>query len=254
MFCVVRVIPDPRQRTPDTERDEYVWYLWTRTAASRARMGKNSAGRRSPQGEYVELRGGITHFAAEGPPDGVPLLLVHGATVPLWEFDRLVPHLHAAGFRTLRFDLYGHGLSARPSIEYTLDVFVEQAAELLEATAFPRPAAILGHSLGAAIAARLAAARPQAVERLVLVAPMLDFNATSRWTPAFRLPGFGEALMRFVGVPALVRRRRRRYAGIGQPHLSDWFLEQVSVPGFARALLSMIRSDTLGDQSARYSA
>jgi pimeloyl-ACP methyl ester carboxylesterase len=217
-------------------------------------LGRHSTTRCSPEGDYAELRGGATHFTLEGPEGGMPLLLVHGATVPLWEFDRLVPPLHVAGFRTLRFDLYGHGLSHRPPVDYTLDLFVEQAAELLEATRFPRPTAVLGHSLGAAIAARLAAARPLAVDRLVLVAPMLDFNATSRWTPAFRFPGIGEALMRFVGVPALVRRRRRRYAGIGQPHLSDWFVEQVAQPGFGRALLSMIRSETLGDQSACYSA
>ena len=220
------------------------------TAIQRTRL----SARRSSGGEYAHLGGGVTHFAAEGPADGVPLLLVHGATVPLWEFDLLAPQLHAAGFRTLRFDLYGHGLSDRPSVDYTLDLFAEQAAELLEVTAFPRPAAVLGHSLGAAIAARLAARRPGSVRRLVLVAPMLDFNATSSWTPAFRLPGVGEALMRFVGVPALVRRRRRRYAGIGQPHLTGMFLEQISYPGFAQALLSMIRLGTLGDQSARYAA
>lgn len=179
---------------------------------------------------------------------------MHGATVPHWAFDSLVPHLHAAGARTLRFDLFGHGLSDRPGVEYTLDLFARQIVELVETIGFPRPAAILGHSVGAAIAAHVAGSRPDLIDRIALVAPMLDFGATTHWAPAFRLPGIGEALMRFVGVPLLMRRRRRRYTAIGQAHLIDRFVEEVSYAGFWQALLSMVRSETFGDQSARYAA
>jgi len=119
----------------------------------------------------------------------------------------------------LRFDLYGHGLSDRPHGAYSLERFSRQTCELIEATEFLRPAALLGHSLGAAIAAAVAAANPQWIDRLVLVAPMLDFNATSAWSRLFRVALVGELLMRLVGVPALVR-RRRRYARIGLPHLT----------------------------------
>ena len=179
-------------------------------------------------------------------------MLVHGATVPCWEFDELVPMLTAAGFRTLRFDLYGHGLSDRPHGDYSLERFARQTCEVVEATGFVRPVVLLGHSLGAAIAAAVTAANPQWIERLVLVAPMLDFNSTSAWSRVFRVALVGDLLMRLVGVPALVRRRRRRYAHIGLPHLTPLFIDQVSRAGFGRALLSMIRTNTLGDQSARY--
>ncbi len=181
-------------------------------------------------------------------------MLVHGATVPCWEFDELVPLLTAAGFRTLRFDLYGHGLSDRPHGDYSLERFSRQTCELVETTGFPRPAVLLGHSLGAAIAAAVTAANPRWIERLVLVAPMLDFNSTSAWSRVFRVALVGDLLMRLVGVPALVRRRRRRYERIGLPHLTPLFVEQVSRAGFGRALLSMIRANALGDQSARYQA
>jgi pimeloyl-ACP methyl ester carboxylesterase len=86
----------------------------------------------------------------------------------------------------------------------------------------------------------------------VLVAPMLDFNSTSPWTRVFRYPGIGELAMQFIGVPALVRRRRRRYQRIGQAHLTPRFIEQVSHAGFSRGLLSMIRTSALGDQGSRY--
>jgi len=220
-------------------------------ARARARL---AAARTADRGQCVELSRGVTHYRLEGAAGALPLILVHGATVPLWEFDFLVPELVQAGFRTLRFDLYGHGLSDRPAVHYTLELFVRQTLELLEAVEFRRPAAILGHSLGAAVASAVAARQPAWIDRLVLVAPMLDFNATSAWSRLFMVPAVGELVMSLFGVRALVRRRRRRYALIGRPQLVDLFAEQVSFPGFGRALLSMIRAETLGDQTPRYAA
>ena len=205
-------------------------------------------------GHYVRLSDGLTHWRREGPPEGKPIVLVHGATVPSWEFDALVPPLLGAGFQTLRFDLYGHGASDRPAGAYTFERFTRQVVEIIESSNFPRPSLLLGHSFGAALVAAVAAARPDLAARLVLVAPMLDFSSTSGWAKVFRYPLIGEFAMQFIGVPALIRRRRRRYAGIGQPHLTPRFIEQVSYSGFGRGLLSMFRTAALGDQSARYSA
>jgi pimeloyl-ACP methyl ester carboxylesterase len=205
-------------------------------------------------GEYARLSDGLTFWRREGPPEGLPLVLVHGATVPAWEFDALVPPLLRAGFQTLRFDLYGHGASDRPAGAYTFERFTRQVVEIIESTGFPRPALFLGHSFGAALVASVAATRPDLVARLVLVTPMLDFSATSSWASVFRYPVIGELAMHLFCVPALIRRRRRRYAGIGQPHLTPRFIEQVSYAGFGRGLLSMFRTAALGDQGVRYSA
>jgi pimeloyl-ACP methyl ester carboxylesterase len=220
----------------------------------RARKPLTEQARSLSGGQYVQLSDGLTHYRAEGPADGTPLVLLHGATVSLWSFDFLVPLLGPAGFRTLRFDLFGHGLSDRPATAYTLDLFTRQTTELLEATCFPRPTAILGHSVGAAIAAAVCTACATSIEKLVLVAPMLNFNATTAWSRALRCPGLGEILMLLVARPALMRRRRTRYTGIGQPQLAERFLEHASYEGFWSALLSMVRSETLGDQSRRYAA
>jgi pimeloyl-ACP methyl ester carboxylesterase len=205
-------------------------------------------------GNYTQLSDGVTHWRREGPADGVPMVLVHGATVPCWEFDPLVPLLSAAGFQTLRFDLYGHGSSDRPPGDYNLERFMRQTIEVVEATEFPGPTIFLGHSFGAAIVAAVAAARPECVAGLVLVAPMLDFNASNRWAKVLGFPGVGKLAMRFFGAPALIRRRRRRYEHIGQSHLTQRFIEQVADGGFARGLSSMIRTAALGDQSSRYLA
>ena len=205
-------------------------------------------------GHYSQLSDGATYWRREGSGVGIPVVLVHGATVPSWEFDRLVPLLLHAGFQTLRFDLYGHGASDRPKGDYTLERFTRQLIEVVEVSEFPRPAIFLGHSFGAAVVATVSAMRPEWISRLVLVTPMLDFNSSSLWAKAFRIPILGELVMRFVGIPGLVRRRRRRYERIGQPHLTQRFIDQVSYAGFDRGLLSMFRTAALGDQSSRYAA
>jgi len=202
---------------------------------------------------YVPLREGRAYRLCDGSPDGEPLVLVHGATVPSWEFDALVPPLLRAGFRTLRFDLYGHGASDRPPGAYTFERFTRQLIEMLDVSGVRR-ATLLGHSFGAAVVAAVAAARPDLASRLVLVAPMLDFGATLGWATLLRVPVLGDVAMRVVGVPGLVRRRRRRYEAIGRPELTARFVEQVSAPGFGRALLSMFRSGALGDKRACYRA
>lgn len=209
--------------------------------------------RREAGGRLLQLSAGWTHVVVdEGREDAKTMVLVHGATVPHWEFDRLVPHLQAAGYRIVRFDLFGHGLSDRPVVAYDFSLFLGQALEIVDTLQNRGPLTILGHSFGAAIAAAMAHERPELVERLVLVAPLLDFMTGAWWPRAFALPGVGGPLMRWIGVPALVRRRKRRYAAIGAEHLTPRFLAQARVPGYAQALASMFAHGALGDQRQRY--
>ena len=203
-------------------------------------------------GRYLQLSEGLTHLVDEGHEEKSTVLLVHGATVPHWEFDRLVPHLQAAGSRIVRFDLFGHGLSDRPAVRYDFDLFLGQALAVIHALRATQPLTILGHSFGAAIAAAIANERPAIVARLVLVAPLLDFMVNSWWPRAFALPGIGSPLMRWIGLPALERRRGRRYAAIGAEHLTPRFVAEARAPGYAEALASMFANGTLSDQRARY--
>lgn len=208
--------------------------------------------RREAGGCYLPLSAGLTHLVDEGQGDEPTILLVHGATVPHWEFDRLVPHLRATGMRTVRFDFFGHGLSDRPAVGYDFALFLGQALEVFDAIRATRPLTILGHSFGAAIAAAIASERPGSVERLVLVAPLLDFMANALLPRVFALPGIGRPLMRGIGLPALKRRRRRRYATIGAEHLTPRFVAEASAPGYAEALASMFANRTLGNQREHY--
>ncbi len=208
--------------------------------------------RRFSGGRFLQLSAGLTHVVDEGQGDAGTVVLVHGATVPHWEFDRLVPHLRSAGFRVVRFDLFGHGLSDRPAVEYDFGLFLGQALELVDSLRATRPLTILGHSFGAALAAAIVSERPGLIQRLVLVAPLLDFMAGAWWPKAIALPGIGGPFMRWLGVPALVRRRRRRYAAIGAEDLTPRFIDQARASGYAEALASMFGNGTLGSQHERY--
>ena len=202
----------------------------------------------------MDLTEGRCHYRVGGDPRGQAVLLLHGATVPGWEFDRLVPFFADAGYRALSPDFFGHGYSDRPDTRYSQDLLVRQAREFLETLEEDEPISIVGHSLGAAIGARLATAEPRRIRSIVLTAPLLDFASGQ---PAMRLllmPGIGELLMETYIVPMLKRRRKRRYRRIDDGRFVRMFCDQFRIPGFGDALLSLIRSGALGDQSACYRA
>lgn len=102
---------------------------------------------------------------------GVPLLLLHGFTGrgTSWEAHAMAL---ARQFRLVVVDLPGHGRSgipavpARASVERTAD---DLAAILRRERCVP--AHVLGYSLGARIALRLAVAHPDTLRRLVLESP-----------------------------------------------------------------------------------
>lgn len=225
----------------------------TELATRKARNGKadRSVDRR---GNFAELGDGRCHYRLEGPRRGPPVLLLHGATVPCWQFDRLAPHLWRAGYRTLRADLFGHGLSDRPALTYDQTLFVRQLRELLDCVEIGAPLHVLAHSMGAAVAARLIGDRPEAFVSAVLHAPMLDFESRNRSLRLLRVPGLGELLMPSVVVPSLVREWTGEYALIEDGRWADLFRVQVELPGFGGALLSMIRNGALADQSDGYRA
>jgi len=73
-----------------------------RGAGRPARFVREAAGRDRP------LRAGRS---ARGPA----VALVHGFSVPYYVWDPTAPELARAGFRVLRYDLYGRGYSDRPT-------------------------------------------------------------------------------------------------------------------------------------------
>ena len=103
--------------------------------------------------------------------DGPPLLLIHGFTGSGSDWAPFLPALRAVA-RTIVVDLLGHGESDSPA-DPARHAAERQAADL--AAILRRlglaPAAVLGYSLGARIALRMAVAEPDAVARSILESP-----------------------------------------------------------------------------------
>jgi pimeloyl-ACP methyl ester carboxylesterase len=221
---------------------------------SSSEIGSESAQARYPDARhFITLSDGRCHYYMDGPDDASRMmLLIHGATVPAWEFERLTPSLHRAGIKTLCPDLFGHGYSERPRTVYDHALFVRQLTELLDALRIDESVHVLGHSLGAALAARLACSEPTRYASLILAAPMLEFAGAGPMMQVLRWPVIGELLMSTTVLPYLIRRRTRRYRGIEDGRFVAMFRQQLAIPHFGRALLSLLRSGALDDQSEIY--
>ncbi len=101
-----------------------------------------------------------------------PVLLLHGHTMDGRAWDGLVGPLRGAGMRLLRPDLRGHGASERPPGGYHWSHHGADMAAVLDAAGVAR-AIVVGFSLGGGVALELALTRPERVEALVLIDPVM---------------------------------------------------------------------------------
>ena len=116
---------------------------------------------------YVEIDDGDggslrVHHLDEGPPDGRPVLLLHGEPSWAYLYRHMVPVLTAAGLRCVVPDLVGFGRSDKPA-EQT-DHTYERHVGWMSAAAFGaldlRDAIFFGQDWGGLIGLRLVAAEP----------------------------------------------------------------------------------------------
>ncbi len=120
--------------------------------------------------EDLELQTPYLRLAARvwGPPDGVPVLALHGWLDNAASFDALAPLL--PGVRLVALDLAGHGYSDHrpPGSHYHFVDFIPDVAAAADALGWQR-FALLGHSLGGGIASFIAAVLPERVTRLAAI-------------------------------------------------------------------------------------
>ena len=109
-------------------------------------------------------------------------MLLHGIASSSVTFEYVVP-LVTERHRVVSIDLLGFGASpAPPDAEYTIEEHVaalDRTLRKLRLTRF----VLVGHSMGALIAARYAATRRKAVTRLVLVSPPVYLVPAEIGTP-----------------------------------------------------------------------
>ncbi|MGM0557940.1 MAG: alpha/beta fold hydrolase [Myxococcota bacterium] len=114
-------------------------------------------------GETVSYR-----VIGEGSRD---IVMVHGWSVDGSVFDLLANELQADGYRLIIPDLRGTGDSSKPASGYTIENY---ARDVLAVASDARSGrfVLVGHSMGGAIAQKVASMRPGRIQGLMLMSPV----------------------------------------------------------------------------------
>jgi haloalkane dehalogenase len=118
-----------------------------------------------PSGDGTTLR---VHYLDEGPPGGLPVLLMHGE--PSWSYlyRKMIPVLVAAGLRCIAPDLVGFGRSDKPMArsDYTYQRHIDWMTSVIEQIDL-QEATFVGQDWGGLIGLRLVTAMPDRFDRVV---------------------------------------------------------------------------------------
>lgn len=98
--------------------------------------------------------------------DATPFLMLHGVGSSSLSWDELSKNLD--GRRIVAPDYRGHGLSDAPTPPYVADDFIADALRLMDELGLEK-VILVGFSIGATFAARMAVDVPERLERVVLV-------------------------------------------------------------------------------------
>jgi (E)-2-((N-methylformamido)methylene)succinate hydrolase len=133
-----------------------------------------------------------------------PVMLIHGVGADGTSWDQIAPALDPE-FRVLRLDLRGHGRSGPIDGALTLDDFVRDVVDVLDACAVPA-AHIVGFSLGGMIAQGIALDCAQRVRRLVLLSAVAGRTPEERERVGARL-----AILKEQGIAAITGAAQDRW-------------------------------------------
>ena len=118
----------------------------------------------------VQLSNGFTYYKLENKEtNAIPVVLVHGFSVPSYIWDPTFKLLSDNGYFVISLDLYGRGFSENLDEIYTDELFANQVIELLQKLNVDS-ARFLGLSNGGRVISKIADIDPSIVEELIYVA------------------------------------------------------------------------------------
>ncbi|MHB1293740.1 MAG: alpha/beta fold hydrolase [Anaerolineae bacterium] len=189
------------------------------------------------------------HYTQVGPGDGAPVVLIHGYApegADAWSAD--LPALAEANLRVIAVDLRGFGYSSRDTTAgVDTKAQAKLVADLLDTLGIEQ-ATIVGHDWGCAVALQLALDQPARVQRLALIAPVLEPSPVSRWRPLLKTAPLGRALV-LATTCAGPYWESTRTAGYHDATLvTAAYLESVQQPARAQGSLEAMRLAALGSE------
>jgi 3-oxoadipate enol-lactonase/4-carboxymuconolactone decarboxylase len=129
---------------------------------------------------FVRVNDINIHVLIEGPPGAPPLVLLHSLGTNLHVWDAQAAEL-SRSFRVIRPDLRGHGLSDCTPGPYSMALFAQDLAGLLDALQVDQ-VHVAGVSIGGMIAQAFAAAHPGRAASLVLVDTAMAIPPAASWS------------------------------------------------------------------------
>jgi pimeloyl-ACP methyl ester carboxylesterase len=183
--------------------------------------------------------------------EGPPVVLVHGLSGNWQNWLEAIPTLVEAGHRAIALDLPGFGHSEMPGEPISIPGYGRAVGGVLDALGVVGPATVVGSSMGGFIAAEIAIAQPERVERLVLVSAAALWSEQARARPlvvASRVSRFYAPLIvsgwEVIARLPRLRNEALRGAGIRSPHrisgpLAYELLSGAGKPGFVDALQAL---------------
>ena len=197
-------------------------------------------------------RDGLTFDVRDaGPPDGEPVVLLHGFPQDSAAWDAVSPQLHRSGLRTLALDQRGYSPMARPRgrQHYRMRETTDDVLALLDAAGL-ESAHVVGHDWGGIVAWALGAWHPDRVRTLTALsvphpAAMAKAMVTSDqalrsyYMGVFQLPVLPERLLLAGG--GTVLRRGLEHGGLS-PDLAAHYVSRMQEPGALSAALGWYRA------------
>lgn len=179
-----------------------------------------------PIGQFRQLANGRTiHYHDQG--KGPVVVFLHGSGAGASGYSNFkgnYPFLVEQGFRVIVPDLIGYGYSDKPdNVDYPLRFFADNVSLLLAELNIDK-VAIIGNSLGGAVALDLALENPELVSKLVLMAPGgLEEQSAYR-----AMPGMKIFFDTFAGAPnkASLKRFLTEALVYDSSHVDDALIEE----------------------------
>jgi pimeloyl-ACP methyl ester carboxylesterase len=174
---------------------------------------------------YLTINDHRIYYEVHGPDEGQPIVLLHHGLGSVQAWKAQIPSFTGAGFRLVVYDRWGYGLSdPRPFLSLpTFEEDLEDLRALLEHLGIIKTI-LVGHSDGGTIALYYAAACPEQVKKMIVVAAHIYIEPSKK-------NGICTLHDAFTGNPKFIAGLERihgeKAARIFQAWYRGWFNERV---------------------------